>query len=89
MVADYFEDMASVLRGLRRCVRRGGRVIAVVGDSCYADVRVDTVAILSEIASGEGYDVRERTRIRSMRNSAQHGGRRQLSEDCLVLGMSR
>lgn len=87
MVADYFEDMRCVLRGLRRSVRRGGRVIAIVGDSCYADVRVDTVAILSEIASQEGYEVRERTCIRSMRNSAQHGGRRQLSEDCLVLAV--
>ncbi len=89
MVSDYFEDMGSVLSALRNCVKKGGRVIAVVGDSCYADVRVDTVAILSDIARQHGYIVRERSRIRSMRNSAQHGGKRHLSEDCLVLDVPK
>jgi hypothetical protein len=85
MVADYFADMSTVLGGLRRSVRKGGRVVAVVGDSCYAGIRVDTAGILSDVARRQGFLVRQRCRIRSMRASAQHGGGRKLSEDCLVL----
>lgn len=85
MVAHYFDDLTVVLRQLRRRVRSGGTAIAVVGDSCYAGVSVDTATILGDIAESEGFRILQQARIRSMRRSAQHGGTHRLSEDCLVL----
>lgn len=87
MVADYFRDMTGILRGLRAVLRPRGRVIMVVGDSCYAGVRIDTGAILCEIAKVMRFTVVEAAAIRSMRNSAQHGGQHELTEDCLVLAL--
>jgi hypothetical protein len=85
MLQAYFQDMAGILCDLRRTLNAGGRAIMVVGDSCYAGVRIDTTTILREIGTQLGFAVLEETPIRSMRSSAQHGGRHDLSESCLVL----
>jgi hypothetical protein len=85
MIDAYFQDMALVLAGIRERLRLGGRVIMVAGDSCYADVRVDVGAILGEIGDELGFELIEIKAMRSMRKSAQHGGRAELAESCIVL----
>ena len=85
MVAGYFADLESVLLSLKGIVRKGGHVVAAVGDSQYGGVRIDTAGILTEIGVRCGYDVEDASEIRSMRASAQHGGRFDLSETALRL----
>lgn len=85
MVEAYFQDMAVVLHELSTRLRADGRVIMVVGDSCYAGVLIDVGSILSEVAAEVGFAASDRQTIREMRNSAQHGGRRELAETCIVL----
>lgn len=85
MVQAYFQDMAIVLTKLRDRLAPNGKVIMVAGDSCYGDVRVDVGSILAEVGTELGYASVETRSMRSMRSSAQHGGRAELSESCIVL----
>lgn len=85
MVEAYFQDMAIVLTNLREQLVPGGKAIMVAGDSCYGDVRVDVGAIFSELGTELGYKSVETNSMRSMRSSAQHGGRAELTESCIVL----
>ena len=85
MVVGYFLDLQSVLTSLSRVVRPRGHVVAAVGDSQYAGVRIDVAGILAEIASGCGYDIEGLAELRSMRASAQHGGGFDLSETAVWL----
>ena len=85
MVVGYFADLQNVLISLNRIVRPGGNVVVAVGDSQYGGVRIDVAGILAEIALRCGYDVAGAGEIRSMRASAQHGGRFDLSETALRL----
>ena len=85
MVIGYFADLQNVLGSLSRIVRPGGNVVAAVSDSQYGGIRVDVAGILAEIAMRCGYDVEGAGEIRSMRASAQHGGRFDLSETALRL----
>jgi hypothetical protein len=85
MVRDYFVDMTTILGALKAVLRRRGHAFVVVGDSRYSGVRIDTASILAEIACAAGFTVVAQAPIRSMRSSAQHGGRRDLTEACIVL----
>src|ERR1700687_2627453 len=73
VVAGYFNDLALVLRELRRAIVNRGRVWTVVGDSRYAGVRIATAEILAELAPGLGWRVLSVEPCRSMRVSAQQG----------------
>lgn len=83
MVVGYFADLENVLVSLKGIVPEGGLVVAAVGDSQYGGVRIDTAGILAEIGERRGYTVENAREIRSMRASAQHGGRFDLSETAL------
>ena len=85
MVIGYFADLENVLLSLRRIVRNGGTVVAAVGDSQYAGVRIDVAGILAEISLRCGYDIAAKAELRPMRASAQHGGLFNLSETALWL----
>lgn len=85
MVGGYFSDMSDVLRGVRKQLCGGGEVWAVVGDSRYANVHVPTAAIIADLAPALGFDVVGVESFRSMRVSAQQGGREELDESLLVL----
>jgi hypothetical protein len=85
MVAAYFGDMHTILRQVKRKLRRGGRAFLAVGNSKYAGVVVDTASILTELAPSVGFNFCRAEAIRSMRSSAQQGGRRELSESLIVL----
>jgi hypothetical protein len=85
MVGGYFADMAVVLKGVRHSLAARGLAWIVVGDSRYSTVRVRTGRILTELAQSSGWTLRAVEPCRSMRASAQQGGRRELSETLLVL----
>lgn len=85
MIGAYFADLATVLNELRNKIRKGGQVHMVVGDSRYSGVTVPVARIVSELAPGCGFAVRETDAFRSMRSSAQQGGRPILPETLIVL----
>lgn len=85
MVDAYFDDMRTVLLGLRHKMRQKGRAFIVVGDSRYANVSVPVAKILAEEAPHLGYKVCSVEPFRSMRTSPQQGGKRGLHESLMVL----
>ena len=85
MVSSYFCDMASILAQTHSKLRQDGRIFMAVGSSKYAGILVDVPGILTELAAASGLTVVDSSAIRSMRASAQQGGRRELSESVLVL----
>lgn len=85
MVLGYFEDMDLVMKGVHDNMRPGGRMVMVVGDSRYAHIHVDVASILRERAEAMGFVQISNRAMRSMRSSAQHGGRHDLAESCLVM----
>ena len=89
MVGAYFDDLVTVLKECRRKLAAHGQLIMVVGDSRYAGVSVDSESIFGELAQENGYDVLERRAIRSMRTSAQQGGKHQLNEALIRLRVQR
>lgn len=83
MVLGYFDDLGKVLGGLSRALQPGHYAVAAVGDSQYAGVKIDVPRILSEMCIAFGFEVDDSTAIRSMRSSAQHGGKLELSETAI------
>lgn len=84
MVGGYFHDMSEIISSLYRTLLPGGEIWAVVGDSRYAGVYVPVAAILAELAPSLGFEVIKVEAMRSMRASAQQGGRKELAESLLV-----
>ena len=85
MVSSYFCDMASILAEVHSKLREHGRIFIAVGSSKYAGVLVDVPGILVELGALAGLHVVDTAAIRSMRSSAQHGGRKELKEAVIVL----
>ena len=85
MVLAYFDDIGMILRHIRRILAPGRHAVVVIGDSKYAGVHVDVAQILQEAAKGVGFRVISRDSMRSMRNSAQHGGAFEFKEHCIVM----
>jgi hypothetical protein len=72
MVQAYFEDMETILRGLRRRALRKASVWLVVSTSAYGGVEVPVDLILAEIAHRSGWLLREVGVLRYLRSSSQH-----------------
>jgi hypothetical protein len=85
MICGYFADMLQILDQLRRSVLPQGLIWMVVGDSQYAGVQVKTGTILAELAAASGWKLECVEPCRSMRASAQQGGRHKLAETLIVL----
>ena len=85
MIGSYFTDMMTVLDGIYCSLAHRGSVWMVVGDSSYADVQVNVADILAELAPRSRWHISNVEPCRSMRASAQQGGRPQLSETLVVL----
>lgn len=64
MVASYFFEMKQVLVGLRKHIRRGGRICIDIGDSIYAGVHVPTHDILLNVCNSMGLKLVERVQLR-------------------------
>jgi 16S rRNA G966 N2-methylase RsmD len=85
MVGAYFRDLELVLEQSQRLLESTGRVMMVVGDSRYADVRIEVAAILAELAKSMGFGRVTTREVRQMRASAQQGGSFQLAESIVEL----
>lgn len=85
MVGAYFRDLELVLEQSHRLLPTTGRVMMVVGDSRYADVRIEVATILAELARGMGFGRVSTREVRQMRASAQQGGSFQLAESIVEL----
>lgn len=85
MVQGYFEDMQVLIQGMQRCLTPDARLAIVVGDSSYANVRIDTAQIFSDVARGCGWQIESRESARVMRASMQHNhGEKALDEWLLI-----
>jgi len=87
MVGAYFRDIEMVLVQCQRLLTKRGKVMMVVGDSRYANVRIEVATIISQIAKAIGFSTVATREVRQMRSSAQQGGRFQLAESIVELGL--
>lgn len=85
MVGSYFRDIEKVLLECHRLLAQRGKAMMVVGDSRYADTRIEVAAIIAEIAKEIGFGGIATREVRQMRSSAQQGGRLQLAESIVEL----
>jgi hypothetical protein len=85
MVSSYFCDMATILAEIHSKLRQNGRIFVAVGSSKYAGILIDVPGILMELAVASGLNLVDNAAIRSMRASAQQGGRFELKETLLTL----
>lgn len=84
MVGSYFSDLQKLLQASARLLPPSGQAWFVVGDSQYANQRVQVAKILTELAPTAGLRVERVAPFRSMRVSPQQSGRHMLSEDLVV-----
>lgn len=87
MVGAYFRDLERVLEQCQRLLVSTGKVMMVVGDSRYANVRIEVAAILAELAQHMGFGKVTAREVRQMRASAQQGGSFQLAESIVELSL--
>ncbi|MBK0053101.1 DNA methyltransferase [Stenotrophomonas sp. S39] len=85
MVGGYFHDMAQVMAALHGRLNDRGEIWAVVGDSRYAGIRIQVANILADLAAPLGFEVVKVEPFRSMRSSAQQGGKQELDESLVIL----
>ncbi len=83
MVGSYFRDIEGVLKESQRILPKGGMVGIVIGDSRYANIKINTSQITKEISSGLGLAFKEEETIRIMKSSAQQGWANDLDETAL------
>ena len=88
MVGGYFADLLRVIGRVQRRLNAGGSTWLVVGDSRYAGIRISTADIVAELAMASGWRLKQIEPFRSMRSSAQQGGRPELSETLIVIEAS-
>jgi hypothetical protein len=87
MVGAYFRDLELVLEQSKRLLAKTGRVMMVVGDSRYANVRIEVATVLAELARSMGFGRVTTKEVRQMRASAQQGGNYQLAESIVELSL--
>ncbi len=85
MIGGYFADLIGVLSSIYASLTPSGSVWLVVGESRYAGTQIETAKIVAELAPSLGYSLAGIRPFRSMRASAQQGGRPKLSESLVVL----
>ncbi len=84
MVDGYFADMRGVMTSLASRLNPQGEAWAVVGDSLYANTHIPVAKILAELAPSCGFEAVHVEAFRSMRSSAQQGGKEELAESLVV-----
>lgn len=72
MIQAYFEDMQTVLRGLRLRAQDNASVWLIVSTSAYAGIEIPVDLILAEISQRTGWYLREIGVLRYLRSSSQH-----------------
>jgi len=59
MANAYFSDMKNVLKELYRVCKPGAKLAIVVGNGCFPERVIESDLLLSEIAEGLGFNVRD------------------------------
>jgi hypothetical protein len=72
MVQAYFEDMETILKGLRVRAHDNASLWLVVSTSAYAGVEIPVDLIIAEIGQHAGWFLREVGVLRYLRSSSQH-----------------
>lgn len=72
MIQAYFEDMETLLRGLRAAAKDRASAWIVVSTSAYAGVEIPVDLILAEIGQRAGWYLREVGVLRYLRSASQH-----------------
>ncbi|RUW62737.1 hypothetical protein [Mesorhizobium sp. M7A.F.Ca.US.008.03.1.1] len=85
MVGAYFADLMAIIRQIGRGLTRGGSLWLVVGDSQYAGIPIAAAEIIGALAERDKWVLRGYEPFRSMRLSAQQGGRPELAETLIML----
>lgn len=85
MVGAYFADIMSIIVGIGDKLTPGGSLWLVVGDSRYAGIPIATAEIIGQLAHRSNWRLRGYEPFRSMRLSAQQGGRPELAETLIML----
>jgi DNA modification methylase len=75
MVQSYFFDMASVLSEMSRLVRCSGQAWIVVSSSAYGGVEIPVDLILADVASRQGWKLRDVHVLRQLRSAGQQWSR--------------
>lgn len=83
MVGSYFRDIETILVESQRILNPGGMVGIVIGDSRYANIKIDTAKITKEICRNIGLRFKDSMTIRVMKSSAQQGWAKDLDESVL------
>ena len=55
-VANYFNDMQSVLIEMYRVLKIGGHVCLVIGNTTFLGVKIKSAEVFNEILSGLGFN---------------------------------
>ena len=82
-VLGYFQDMETVLRGIFRSLKPGGKCIIVVGNSAYSGVVVPTDLILGKLGKNIGFQSITISIARSLTTSSQQKKRLENMQDLL------
>ena len=85
MVGGYFADLMRVIGRVQGRLKPGSSTWIVIGDSRYAGIDVAAADIVAELTEAAGCRIAHFEPFRSMRSSAQQGGRPELSETLLVI----
>ena len=65
MVSRYFDDMRQVFLGMAQVGKADAPLLMDIGDSCYANIHVDTPTILGEILNEAGWRMKGEVPLRS------------------------
>lgn len=85
MVGAYFADLMGIIQQIGKGLAPKGSLWLVVGDSQYAGIPIPTADIIGELAMAGEWRLRGYEPFRSMRLSAQQGGRPELAETLIML----
>lgn len=85
MVGAYFADLMGIIQQIGKGLAPQGSLWLVVGDSQYAGIPIPTSKIIGGLAQATGWRLRGYEPFRSMRLSAQQGGRPELAETLIML----
>ncbi len=75
MVQSYFFDMAQILSELNRILKYGGQAWIVVSSSAYGGVEIPVDLILADVASRQGWKLRDVHVLRQLRSAGQQWSR--------------
>jgi DNA modification methylase len=71
MIGGYFQDMQRLLIGLKRVLKRRGRLCIVVGTSSYNKVTIPTDWLIAGLAEDVGFRLEEIRIVREFKRSTQ------------------